>query len=183
VLLIALINLLTGISSSGINLAISNIGIKLAPKDEAIVYLSAKNMVVAFVSAIGPLIGGWVADFFSTRSIAWNVQMTGPKGDYSFELLQLHNWNFLFLIGGLLAIAALHTLRKVKEQGEVETGIAKAEMKVAFRKKVKEQMTLKACLSVLFYPILYPLILKKRLERRVIVLRRRNRIETMRKTA
>src|SRR5215203_2537320 len=180
-LLIVLINLLTGISSSGINLAISNIGIKLAPKNEAIVYLSAKNMVVAFVSALGPLAGGWMADFFSSRSIAWNLQIAGPKGNYSLELLQLHNWNFLFLIGGLLAIAALYTLRKVKEQGEVQTNIAKAEMKVAFRKKVKEQLTLKACLSLLFSPIIYPLMLKKKLENRAIILRRWHRRENERK--
>ena len=183
VLLIAVINILTGISSSGINLAISNIGIKLAPKEEAIVYLSAKNMIVAFVSALGPLLGGLMADFFATRSFVWNIEWNGPNGMSSFPLLELRNWTFLFVIGGLLAIVALRTLRKVTEQGEIQKSLAQAEMRVAFHKKVKEQLTLKACLSILFSPVLYPLMLKKRIERRVVVMRRRNRRELYRKTA
>jgi MFS family permease len=183
VLMIAVINILTGISSSGINLAINNIGIKLAPKEEAIVYLTAKNMIVAFVSALGPLIGGLMADFFSTRSFVWNIEWNGPNGVSSFPLLELHNWTFLFIIGGFLAIVALRTLRRVTERGEIQKSLAQAEIRVAFRKKVKEQLTLKACLSVLFSPILYPLRLKKRLERRVVVMRRWNRREMKTKTA
>jgi MFS family permease len=40
--IVAIINILSGLSISGINLAIGNIGLKLASKNEAIVYLSAK---------------------------------------------------------------------------------------------------------------------------------------------
>jgi hypothetical protein len=45
------------------NLSITNIGLKLAPAD-AIVYLSAKNIITAFFSSVAPLVGGYLADFF-----------------------------------------------------------------------------------------------------------------------
>ncbi|HYK57655.1 MAG TPA: hypothetical protein VEV15_14400, partial [Flavisolibacter sp.] len=177
-LLIGLINILSGISISGINLALGNIGMKLAPKDEAIVYLSARNMIVAFVSALGPLMGGWLADFFSARSFVWDIQWHGPNGVSVFHLLELHNWSFLFIIGGVLAIAALKTLKKVKEEGEVEKLVAVAEIRVDFKNRLKEKITRQSIVSLLLLPVTYPVALKKRvvtrIERRVVNLRKWN---------
>ncbi|HEU4632917.1 MAG TPA: MFS transporter [Flavisolibacter sp.] len=185
--LIGLINILTGISSSGINLAITNIGMKLAPREEAIVYLSARNMIVAFVSALGPLIGGWLADFFATRSLIWNIQWNGPGGTSVFRLVELHNWNFLFLIGGILAIAAVKTLSRVKEEGEVEKDLAVAEMRIDFRNRLKEKMTKQSIVSLLLLPVTYPVALKKkvvnRIEKRVVSLKRWNGAVAERKRA
>jgi len=45
--LLALIHILNGVSTAGINLALTNIGLKLAPKEDAIVYLSIKNIFTA----------------------------------------------------------------------------------------------------------------------------------------
>ncbi|MGN6163413.1 MAG: MFS transporter [Flavisolibacter sp.] len=178
IFLIAFINLLTGISTSGINLAINNIGIKLAPKGEAIVYISARNMIVAFVSALGPLLGGFLADFFSTRSFVWNMQWNGSHGTSVIRLLALQNWNFLFIIGGLLAIAALKTLSRVKEEGEVEKNIAVAQMRIVFTTKIKTGMTKENILSMLAFPVTYPVRLKKkvlnRIERRAVHIRKWN---------
>jgi MFS family permease len=172
VILIAVINILTGISSSGINLAITNIGMKLAPKEEAIVYLSARNMLIAFISALGPLLGGWLADFFSSRSISWNVQWNGPKGVSVLHLFELHNWAFLFMIGGLLAIAALRTLRKVKEAGEIEKHLAVSEMRVVFRKRIGQSFSKQGMLSLLTLPLALPSRLKSsmicRMKRKII---------------
>jgi MFS family permease len=178
ILLIGLINILSGVSISGINLALSNIGMKLAPKDEAIVYLSARNMIVAFISALGPLMGGWLADFFATRSFVWNIQWHGPKGVSVFHLLELHNWSFLFVIGGVLAIAALRTLKKVKEEGEIEKVVAVAEIRVDFKNRLKEKITMQSIVSLLLLPVTYPVALKKRvvhrIEKRVVTLRKWN---------
>jgi MFS family permease len=177
-ILIAVINILSGLSTSGINLAIANIGMKLAPKDEAIVYLSAKNMVVAFISALGPLAGGLMADFFSKRSFVWNMHWNGPKGSSVLQIMELHNWNFLFVIGGVLAFAALKTLHTVKEEGEVERDLAVAEMRVVFKQRLMEKMNREAILSLLYFPVSYPISLQKkmkmRIERRVVTLRKWN---------
>ncbi len=77
-LLIAIINLATGIATSGINLSLINIGLKLAPKEDAIVYLSSKNIITAFFSSMAPLLGGYLADFFGNRHIDLNAQYQGP---------------------------------------------------------------------------------------------------------
>lgn len=117
--LLAIINVLSGISIAGINLAINNMGMKLAPKDEAIVYLSVKNMVVAFFSAVAPLAGGLLADFFASHQLVWNFEWHSTEGVSFIPMIDLKGWCFFFIIGGLLAMYSLRLLAPVKEQGEV----------------------------------------------------------------
>jgi MFS family permease len=78
-IMLAIIHIVSGFSTAGINLSLSNIGIKLAPKQEAIVYLSAKGMFVAFFSTIAPLVGGLLADLFSNSTIGLNLQLGGSR--------------------------------------------------------------------------------------------------------
>ncbi len=120
VILLAIINIITGIATAGINLSLTNIGLKLAPREDAIVYLSTKNIITAFFSSIAPLIGGWLADFFANRQLNWNIQWGSPNGMKEIHVLALHQWNFLFLIGALLAMFAIRLLKRVQETGEVE---------------------------------------------------------------
>ncbi|MFL5729430.1 MAG: MFS transporter, partial [Cytophagaceae bacterium] len=55
--LLILIYIFIGISTAGINLALSNIGMKLAPQEgDAIVYLTTKGMVNALFAGIAPII-------------------------------------------------------------------------------------------------------------------------------
>jgi MFS family permease len=119
--LLVAINVFSGITSAGINLAITNIGMKLAPKNEAMVYLSVKNMTVAFFSALAPVIGGLLADFFSNHELAWNIQWNGAGSSAVLTLIKLKGWSFFFIIGGLLAMFSLRFLSSVKEQGEVQS--------------------------------------------------------------
>jgi len=118
--LLAVINIVTGIATAGINLSLTNIGLKLAPKEDAIVYLSSKNIITAFFSSVAPLIGGLLADFFTNRQLNWNIQWGGPGGLKEIHLLALHQWNFLFLIGAILAMLAVKLLSRIQETGEVE---------------------------------------------------------------
>ena len=174
--IVGAINILSGVATSGINLAINNIGIKLAPKEEAIVYISAKNMLVAFVSAAGPLLGGFLADFFSQRSFIWSIQLNGPNGSKALPLLELHNTGFLFVIAGCLAFAALKTLGFVKEKGEVSKDQAITEIRLEFRSSLKENMNRETILAYLYSPLHHQKLLQKkfknRLESRLISLRR-----------
>lgn len=134
------IHIVSGLSTAGINLALSNIGIKLAPKDEAIVYISAKNMFVAFFSTIAPMIGGLLADFFSTHQLLWNLQLKSADGLTSVRMLDLQGWNYFFIIGGLLAMASLRLLAKVKEQGETHKRKVSIHMRAAFRNKLRKNI-------------------------------------------
>jgi MFS family permease len=136
--LLLLIYVFTGVSTSGVNLSLTNIGLKLAPKEEAIVYLSTKNIITAFFSSIAPLIGGYLADFFTFRHLHVALEWSGPKVTKVFRLLEFHEWNFLFIIGGLLALVAMQFLVQVKERGEVDKEEVLRIMRFNMRSSIKD---------------------------------------------
>lgn len=136
--LLVLIHVFSGISTAGINLSLTNIGLKLAPKEDAIVYLSVKNIVTAVFSALGPLVGGVLADYFSDKSMEIRFEWDSPGFDKAFKLISLHQWNFLFLIGAFLALCALELLNRVKETGEVEKDVVKRIMRTRIKTNMKD---------------------------------------------
>jgi MFS family permease len=117
-------------------LALSNIGIKLAPKNEAIVYITAKNMFVAFCSTIAPVVGGLLADFFASHHLLYHVNFAG----LSIRLLDLQGWNYFFIIGGVLAMASLKLLNKISEQGETHRRKVRMHMRAALRNKMRKNL-------------------------------------------
>lgn len=156
-LLLILINVFSGVAIAGINLAVTNIGIKLAPKGEAIVYISARNMVVAFFSALAPLVGGLMADFFATHQLVWNLEWKGPSGITQISVLDLHHWTFLFLIGALLAALSLRRLKYVSENGEIHKTVLVKQMKRTFKTSVTEKLNTPAA-RFISGPVLIPTI-------------------------
>ncbi|MDB5118940.1 MAG: transporter [Sphingobacteriales bacterium] len=135
--LLAVINIFSGIATSGINLAITHIGIKLAPKEEGMVYLSARNIIVALFSAVAPMIGGLMADFFASHELVWNIEWTSSGSISLIPLIKLQGWNFFFLIGGILAMFSLRFLKSVKENGEIGKEVVFIVMRKSFGKKLK----------------------------------------------
>lgn len=175
-LVVAVINILSGIATSGINLSIGNIGLKLASKDEAIVYLTVKNMVVACFASLGPVVGGLLADYFSNRSFVWNFQWEGPHGTSIIPLLHLHSLGFLFIIGGVMAFIALKSVTFITEEGEVSKDTAMAEMRTGFKSEFKNHLKREAILSLLYTPVHFQQLLHKKLKKRI-----ENRLVSMRK--
>lgn len=164
--LLILIHIFTGIATSGINLAMSNIGIKLAPKGEAIVYISARSMVTALVSAVAPMIGGVLADFFTTHQLAWNIEWSGPEGLTLFHMLELQQWDFFFVLGGILAILSLRWLSNVKEEGEVQKCVVVKEMASSFRRELKARTKREALVALAYKPFSFlPSVKEKMLNR------------------
>lgn len=137
-ILLAVIHFVMGMTTSGINLSITNLALKLAPKDFAIVYLSTRNMVLSFFGSIAPLLGGKLADYFMNRSLTIDALWATPHLEKTFYLVSLHDWNFLFVIGALFALLAVELLVHVKEVGEVEKGLVMRIMRYSFRSTVKD---------------------------------------------
>jgi hypothetical protein len=79
---------------------LNNVGLKLASRDEAIAYISVKNMFVAFFSTIAPLMGGLLADFFATHQFSGSLQFKSLHGVTNFTFISLQGWNYFFIIGG-----------------------------------------------------------------------------------
>lgn len=146
--LLALINILTGISTAGINLSLTNIGLKLAPNEDSIVYLSAKNIIVAIFSSVAPLLGGYLADYFSQRHLDINTVYAGPNAHHNFHLLSLHQFNFLFLMAALLGFIALQLLARVREQGEVEKNAVVRIIRSSIRNSAKDNFIFGTLLDI-----------------------------------
>ncbi len=137
-ILLVVIHIFSGIATAGINLSLTNIGLKLAPKEDGIVYLSVKNMITALFSSIAPLLGGLLADYFAQRQLKITIEWTGPNTEKVFRLLSLHEWNFLFLIGAAFAFIAIQLLIRVKETGEVEKDVVVRIMRSSIKSNLKE---------------------------------------------
>jgi MFS family permease len=117
---LVLIHLITGLTTGGINLAINNIGLKLAPQNESIVYIAARNMVNAFIPALAPVFGGILADYLVAHQLVANYTLRVPINGSVITLLKITNWNLFFVISAIMAFASLKFLRQVKENGEVQ---------------------------------------------------------------
>ncbi|MBN8864332.1 MAG: MFS transporter [Sphingobacteriales bacterium] len=137
-ILLVCIFIFSGISTSGINLSLTNIGLKLAPATESIVYLSAKNIVTSVFSATAPLAGGIVADYFTARSLDASATWSGPGLVKTFRLLELHDFNFLFAIAALLAFFSLELLARIKEEGEVDKDEVVRVMRSNIKNNIKD---------------------------------------------
>jgi len=136
--LLVVIQMFSGMATSGINLSLTNIGLKLSPKKDAIVYLSVKNIVTSVFSSIGPLIGGFLADVFANKSLSLGARWTSPDVNQVFRVVSIHDWKFLFIIGALLALISLELLIGVKEVGEVNKDVVRRIMRKSIRSNLKD---------------------------------------------
>jgi MFS family permease len=128
VVMLVVINILSGFSTAGINLAIGNMGMKLAPREEAMAYISVKNIIVSLCSALAPLLGGFLADFFAAQQEAWNF-----KWDLSY----------FFVLGAVLAMLSLRTLKSVNEKGEVQKSKVVTYMGLKLRAQLRDNVALR----------------------------------------
>lgn len=136
--LLAVIHIISGSANAGTNLALTNIGLKLAPSRDAIVYLSVKNIITSVFSSIAPLIGGYLADYYTLRQLRVVAEWSGPNLQKSFRLLLLHEWNFLFLIGAMLTLVALQFLPRVREAGEVHKSVVKRIIRASLKSNLRD---------------------------------------------
>ena len=136
--LLVVLHIFTGIATAGINLSLTNMGLKLSPKKDAIVYLSVKNIITAVFSSLGPLIGGVLADLFAERSLTLNATWTSTGSSQVVRIISLHEWNFLFLIGALLALLSLELLSRVKETGEIHKDVVRRIMRKSISSNLKD---------------------------------------------
>jgi hypothetical protein len=128
-----LIHIASGMALGGINLAITNIGLKLASKDEAIVYIAARNMVNAFIPALAPILGGLMADMLTAKQLIPDFSLKIPMGGSSATVFHLSNWTLFFVFSAILASISLRFLKQVKEEGEVAKSEVVIKMKTSLR--------------------------------------------------
>ena len=108
-----------GMASAGVALASSTIGLKLAPKGTANVYIATNALVTAAAAGTAPLIAGLFADFFARRQLSLQMLWRTPEGTVDLVAISFGWWQFFFLISAATGLYALHRLSFVREEGEV----------------------------------------------------------------
>ena len=161
--MLIVIHIVSGISAAGIDLAINNMAIKLAPKNEAISYISARNVVVAVFAAAGPMAGGLMADFFATHHLIWNIQWQGPSGISTFNLLELQNWNFFFVISAVLALLSMQLIKRIEEQGEAQKQMVQLVMRKSVKRGFRKNICVEAIRNRINNPVIIPAIRRRML--------------------
>ncbi|RDE10915.1 MAG: MFS transporter [Candidatus Thorarchaeota archaeon] len=122
--LLILIHVVSGFSSAGVNLATSNIGLKLAPRGEATSYLASRGSVMAVAGTAAPLIGGAAADVFTEYGFRLDLTFEFPGGIFSnFPAYDITGLDFVFIISAIIGFYSLYRLSRVKETGEVDEHI------------------------------------------------------------
>lgn len=160
IVLLAIIHIISGMSAAGIDLSINNIAMKLAPHNEAIAYMSARNMIIAIFASLGPVCGGLLADFIANHQLLWSVKWTGSGSSSTFDLLNINNSNFYFVAGAVLAALSLNLLKNIKEEGEVDKKEALTIIKNEFRIHL-QKMRLSSIHHRITSTVLMPSFIKK----------------------
>jgi Na+/melibiose symporter-like transporter len=148
--LLVIMHILMGASNAGITLALLNIGLKLAPAQESIVYLVTKNIVTAVFSATAPLAGGLLADFFTSHFV--------------INLFGRGQWNLFFMAGAAVGVLSLKLLKSVQEDGELDKKLLVTELQHTFKKRVRywhHMLLLRRLFRLSFYRRTAVVVLKK----------------------
>lgn len=135
--LVIAIHLFTGIAAAGVTIATGNIGLKLAPKNQATAYLAGINLVNSLAAGIAPILGGVLADFFMRREFNIIFNWVSPDANLSIITFYLKHWDFLFFIAFFIGIYSLHRLSLVAEEGDVDKKIVLMEFISEVRRHVR----------------------------------------------
>jgi MFS family permease len=116
---LVVLHVLMGMTSAGVALASSAVGLKLAPRGSASAYIATNALVTAVAAGVAPLLGGSVATFFERRQLSLNLEWRAPDGTLELIGLTIGWWQFFFVGSALLGLYSLHRLSLVREAGEV----------------------------------------------------------------
>jgi len=126
--LLVILHIFAGIASAGINLTIGTIGMKLAPSDQPTPFLAGASLATNLGAGLGPLAGGFLAQFFSVRNLALDLTWSSPGRVVGIGVVNIGGFDFLFLIAFIIGLITLNTLTAVKEAGETRREIVLGEL-------------------------------------------------------
>jgi MFS family permease len=121
--LVFVIHVLMGVSSAGVNLASTNMGLKLAPRGAATHYLASWGLVNSLAAAFAPLMGGALGDLLANATLSINLSWTNLGFEFVIPAFKLKGLDFLFMISFLIGLYSLYRLASVRETGEVDEKI------------------------------------------------------------
>jgi MFS family permease len=117
--LIFILHIFMGIATAGVNITVATIGLKLAPQGESTSYLAGASLAVNIGAGLGPLCGGFLADFFIRRQLNLTLSWISPENIIEMPALSIIGYDFLFAIAFVLGLTTLSMLAAIREEGEV----------------------------------------------------------------
>ena len=126
--LLVVLHMLMGIAGAGVNIATTTIRMKMAPRAQAMTYLTAASLAANLGAGVSPLLGGAFADFFSVRHLEIAVQWVDPVRTVGFPAVFLTGFDFLFTIAFVLGLFTLGVLAGLREEGEAESEVVMDEL-------------------------------------------------------
>lgn len=118
--LLVILHVFAGVATAGINLTDMTLRMKLAPREQATAYLTGASLAINLGSGISPLIGGFLADFFSVRQLTFSLGWVDPNRTVAFAPIHLSGFDFLFVAAFALGVLSLNLLAAIREEGEVD---------------------------------------------------------------
>ena len=117
-LLVAL-HVFAGVAAAGVLLTIQTLVLKTAPEGSTTAYLGMAGVGTGLGAGISPVVGGALADFFSTREFRIDLSWTSQSGTLELPAVTLAGYDFLFAIAFIIGLLSLNLLATVREEGEV----------------------------------------------------------------
>ena len=126
--LLIILNAFVGIARGGIFLTINTLSLKIAPEQKATAFLGVASIAAYASMGIGPIIGGYLADFFSTKTLRFDFTWISQNGAVEIPALQLVGFDFVFGIAFIFSLLSLNLLVALREEGELPRDVALAEL-------------------------------------------------------
>ncbi|UCC16022.1 MAG: MFS transporter [Dehalococcoidales bacterium] len=117
--LLIILYIFAGIASAAVSFTIGTIGLKLSPKGEATSYLATASLATNIGAGLGPVAGGFLADFFATRQLNLTFTWIDPASTINLPFISIIGRDFLFGIAFLLGILTIGMLATIREEGDV----------------------------------------------------------------
>lgn len=150
--LIYLIHLVMGAAAGGIGLATGNLSLKLAPQGQGTAYLANVSLVGSLAGGLAALLGGALADWFSSRELALNLYWTSPGHIQAVTVLQLRHWEFLFGLSFLLGAYVLHALSRITEGREVSERVVIQQFAAEAVRTLNQLSSIEGLRAVILFP-------------------------------
>lgn len=121
--LLVVLHIFAGIAAGGAGFTTGTIGLKLAPQGKATAYLAAAGLATSLGAGLGPLIGGFLGDFFSTRQLSLVLSWLDPLHYIELPTFNIVGFDFLFVITFVLGLFTVSLLVRLREDGEASREI------------------------------------------------------------
>jgi hypothetical protein len=136
---VAVIHILGGLTTAGVNLATGTVAMELAPRGEAAAYLATNALISGAAAALAPVLAGLSADWLDTQRLSVTVAWTSTLGSgqgLALRPVDLHGLDFLFVATVLVGLYAIHRILGVTERAAAERRVVLA----ALIEEMREQM-------------------------------------------